>query len=91
MDECDVGGVGVVVDDRGGAGVAADHPDLDALEPGVLELGDGRDWSRRLRLQGDPGHAVGSTCRHADGGSGAPASSCGISTTAPSGPNCQPW
>ena len=34
---------------------------------------------------------VGSTCRHADGGSGAPASSCGISTTAPSGPNCQPW
>ena len=58
MDECDVGGVGVVVDDCGGAGVVADHSDLDAVEPGVFELGDGRDRSRRLRLQGDPGHAV---------------------------------
>ena len=58
VDECDVGGVGVVVDDCGGAGVVADHSDLDAVEPGVLELGDGRDRSRRLRLQGDPGHAV---------------------------------
>ena len=38
MDECDVGGVGVVVDDRGGAGVVADHSDLDALEPGVFAL-----------------------------------------------------
>ena len=58
VDECDVGGVGVVVDDCGGAGVVADHSDLDAVEPGVLELGDGRDRSRRLRLQGDPGHAM---------------------------------
>ena len=35
--------------------------------------------------------AVGNMLKHADGGKGAPASSCGISTTAPSGPNCQPW
>ena len=59
VDECDVGGVGVVVDDGGGAGVVSDHPDLDAVEPGVLELGNGRDRYRWLRLQGDPGHAVG--------------------------------
>ena len=48
-----------VVDDCGGAGVVADHSDLDAVEPGVFELGDGRDRNRRLQLQGDPGHAVG--------------------------------
>ena len=58
VDECDVSGVGVVVDDRGSAGVVPDHSDLDAVEPRVLELGDGRDRSRRLRLQGDPRHAV---------------------------------
>ena len=58
VDECDVNGVGVVVDDCGGAGVVADHSDLDAFEPGVFEFGDGRDRSRRLRLQGDPDHAV---------------------------------
>ena len=95
VDECDVGGVGVVVDDCGGAGVVADHSDLDAVEPWVFELGDGRDRAGGCgsgEIQAMPyASTVGSTCRHADGGSGAPASSCGISTTTPSGPNCQPW
>ena len=96
VDECDVGGVGVVVDDCDGAGVVADHSDLDAVEPGVVELGDGRDRSPAVAAPGRSrpcrsASTVGSTCRHADGGIGAPTSSCGIATTAPSGPNCQPW
>ena len=57
VDEGDVGGVGVVVDDGRCAGAIADHADLDAIETGVLELGDGRYRSERLRLQRYPGHA----------------------------------
>ena len=54
VDECDVGGVGVVVDDGRGAGVVTDHSDLDAVEPGNPRT---REWSGSVPVAAAPGRS----------------------------------